>query len=138
MERVRRPRAGLVTPFPGGSGHRPAGTMTGLRGASLDWDRLTAANARQGRVPGSTAGAERRRLFANARAAAERRQMNALRFQRVPHPMMRIVPAYASAGVSLPSLALNEKEKAKSEGRKKKFVFRQRREELSMPQRPAV
>jgi hypothetical protein len=32
-ERVRCLRAGLVTPLPGGSGNRPAGTMTGLRAA---------------------------------------------------------------------------------------------------------
>jgi len=33
MERVRCPRAGLVTPLPGGSGNRPAGIRTGLRAA---------------------------------------------------------------------------------------------------------
>jgi hypothetical protein len=33
MERVRCPRAGFVTPHPGGPGHRSAGTRTGLRGA---------------------------------------------------------------------------------------------------------
>jgi hypothetical protein len=33
----------LVTSAPGRLGHHPAGTMTGVRGASLDWDR-------QGRV----------------------------------------------------------------------------------------
>ena len=46
MERVRFLRAGLVTPLPGGPGIGSAGIMTGLRGASLDWDsgrRLTPA-----------------------------------------------------------------------------------------------
>ena len=46
MGRVRFLRAGLVTPLPGGLGIGSAGIMTGLRGASLDWDsgrRVTAA-----------------------------------------------------------------------------------------------
>ena len=43
---ARGPRAELVTSFPGGSGHRPAGMMTGLRGASLDWDKRVRSNAR--------------------------------------------------------------------------------------------
>jgi len=32
-ERERFPRAGLVTPHPGGFGHRPSGITTGPRGA---------------------------------------------------------------------------------------------------------
>jgi len=35
MERVRFPRAGLVTPLPGGPGIVPAGMTTGARGAPL-------------------------------------------------------------------------------------------------------
>ena len=38
MGRVRFLRAGLVTPLSGGPGIGSAGIMTGLRGASLDWD----------------------------------------------------------------------------------------------------
>jgi hypothetical protein len=41
MGRVRCRR--LCNPLPGGAGHQPSGTTTGVRGASLDWDR-------QGRV----------------------------------------------------------------------------------------
>src|ERR1700689_1660630 len=44
--RVRCLRAGPYTPFSGGSGHQPAGTMTGVRGASLDWVVAGAGNAR--------------------------------------------------------------------------------------------
>src|SRR5271163_4668197 len=36
---VRCLRAGLVTPFPGGSGHRPAGINDRSARSSLDWDR---------------------------------------------------------------------------------------------------
>ena len=36
----------LVTVVLGRLGHHPAGTMTGARGASLDWDRFGAGNAR--------------------------------------------------------------------------------------------
>src|SRR5438105_4907159 len=36
MERARSPRAGFVTPLPGGFGHRPAGTMTYFVIAGLD------------------------------------------------------------------------------------------------------
>ncbi len=32
-------RGRICTPLPGGLGIMPAGTMTGVRGASLDWDR---------------------------------------------------------------------------------------------------
>jgi hypothetical protein len=39
MERVRFLRAGLVTPFLGGSGIVPSGTTTGARGAPLKRDR---------------------------------------------------------------------------------------------------
>jgi len=39
MERVRFLRAGLVTPFSGGSGIDPSGTTTGARGAPLKRDR---------------------------------------------------------------------------------------------------
>jgi hypothetical protein len=38
--RVRFPRAGFVTLLPGGLGIGSAGMMTGLRGASLDWDSV--------------------------------------------------------------------------------------------------
>jgi hypothetical protein len=44
MERVRFPRAGLVTQLPGGPGIASAGMMTGLRGAPLDWDSASAGN----------------------------------------------------------------------------------------------
>jgi hypothetical protein len=37
--RVRCPRMGPYTLFPGQFGHQPAGTRTGAGGASLDWDR---------------------------------------------------------------------------------------------------
>ena len=32
-------RGRLCNPLPGGAGHQPPSTMTGVRGASLDWDR---------------------------------------------------------------------------------------------------
>jgi hypothetical protein len=32
-------RGRLCNPLPGGAEHHPSGTMTGARGASLDWDR---------------------------------------------------------------------------------------------------
>jgi hypothetical protein len=38
-ERVRCPRMGLSTLFPGGLGIMSPGIMTGAGGASLDWDR---------------------------------------------------------------------------------------------------
>ena len=38
-ERVRCPRMGLSTLFPGSFGHQSPGIMTGAGGASLDWDR---------------------------------------------------------------------------------------------------
>jgi len=39
-ERVRFLRVGFVTPLPGGPGIASAGTTTGPRGASLDWDSV--------------------------------------------------------------------------------------------------
>jgi hypothetical protein len=38
-ERVRCPRMGLSTLFPGSFGHQSPGIMTGAGGASLGWDR---------------------------------------------------------------------------------------------------
>ena len=37
------PADGAIHPVPGQLGHQPAGIMTGVLGASLDWDRLGAA-----------------------------------------------------------------------------------------------
>jgi hypothetical protein len=78
VERVRCSRADLQsapgrlwTPS-GRHDDRPARS-------ALDWDRRKTGNTRQSRVPGSTAGAERWRSFAYARAAVERRQACALR-----------------------------------------------------------
>ena len=56
---------GLVTLAPGRFRHHPAGTMTGARGASLDWDRHGAGNARgaaQGLRPPVGAAVEDRTL----------------------------------------------------------------------------
>jgi len=95
---------GSSLPLPGGSGDiRPAGTMTGLRGNSLDWDRkervTPATKARdlsnhrdRALRPGPrkrVSGAELRRSLAAASAAVERRQASALASQRAPHPSMR-------------------------------------------------
>ena len=46
-ERVRFPRAGLVTPFSGGSGNTPGRHHDRSARSSLDWDRLDSGNARQ-------------------------------------------------------------------------------------------
>ncbi len=51
--RVRRLRAGLVTPRPGGSGAPPARHYDRAARCSLDWDRPKPGNARRSRVPGS-------------------------------------------------------------------------------------
>ena len=50
--------------------------MTGLRGASLDWDSGTAGNARRTQVAGNTAGLSQA-LIAVASAAVERREARA-------------------------------------------------------------
>jgi hypothetical protein len=54
-ERERSPRAERHTALPGGSGIGSAGTMTGPRGASLDWDSARRGNARRAQVAGNTA-----------------------------------------------------------------------------------
>ena len=51
--RVRRLRAGLVTPRPGGSGAPPARHYDRAARCSLDWDRPKPGNARRSHVPGS-------------------------------------------------------------------------------------
>ncbi len=105
---------GSSPPLPGGSGElRPAGTMTGLRGNPLDWDRkerVTPAvtheragfpdhalqSVRSFEPSGPCArpsprkrvsGAELWRSLAAASAVVERRQASALRFQRAPRPL---------------------------------------------------
>jgi hypothetical protein len=78
VERVRRPRAGFVTPHPGGPGHRWSGKTTGLRGA-----RWTGTGNR--RVTPAIAGSQETRPGAEpmlvatgvASAAAERREASA-------------------------------------------------------------
>ena len=78
LERVRRPRAGFVTPHPGGPGHRWSGKTTGLRGA-----RWTGTGNR--RVTPARAGSQETRPGAEpmlvatgvASAAAERREASA-------------------------------------------------------------
>jgi hypothetical protein len=78
VERVRFPRADLHS-APGRL-RTPSGRHDDRPARSaLDWDRWKTGNARQSRVLGSTAGAERWRSFAYARAAVERRQACALR-----------------------------------------------------------
>jgi hypothetical protein len=128
MERVRFPRArARHLRSRAASGQRPAGTMTGLRGASLDWDRKervapveqravfrTIGIARPDHVPGSASGAELRRWLAAASAAVEHRQA-ARPAGRAPRPLpcprrkrrgtqvgVRRLE-YASAGVPPPS-----------------------------------
>ena len=64
---------GSSPPLPGGFGNTPGRHYDRSAIGSLDWDRRRRSNGRRNRVPGSASGAERRRWFAAARAAVERR-----------------------------------------------------------------
>ena len=68
--RVRRLRAGLVTPRPGGSGTPPARHYDRAARCSLDWDRPKPGNARRSHVPGSAG------LELSARPCAAQRAAN--------------------------------------------------------------
>jgi hypothetical protein len=82
---VRFPRARFVTTLPGGSGIALAGTMTGPRGASLDWDsarRVTpAARKSQETRPGLSHGIDLRGKRRGGAPRGERPPMRPL-----PHP----------------------------------------------------
>src|ERR1700735_5530032 len=90
MERVRFLRAGLVTPLPGGSGIGSAGTMTGPRGASLDWDSawrvMPALRKSQETRPGLSHGID---LRGKRRGGAPRGERAMLAQGALPHPLMR-------------------------------------------------
>ena len=82
VEQVRCPRADLQF-APGRLGYQPPGTMTGMGGASLDWDtrrRVTPVQtASQEAWPEADLGDE---ILSEMRAAVERRQACALRRAR--------------------------------------------------------
>src|SRR5262245_52334013 len=83
-ERKRRPGVWLAPRLPEAPGHRPAGTTTGLRGASLDEEARVAGNARVlwlSRKRGQ--GAQKRRSGAPA-GAAQPRQVRATRTTEAP------------------------------------------------------
>ena len=76
--RVRSPRAGLISRLPGGPGIKPAGTMTGVRGAPLEVGAepavISAAVAKTHEAwPGSHQGT----THPLGRTAVERRQASA-------------------------------------------------------------
>src|SRR6202023_1840520 len=101
-ERGRCPRAGLQS-APGRLGYQPPGTMTGMGGASLDWDRrrrvTPVQTASQEAWPEADLGDE---ILPEMRAVVERRQACAL--QKSARRAARCGgcdPAFA--GVPLPS-----------------------------------
>jgi hypothetical protein len=120
--RVRFPRAGRHIPLPGGFGKTPgrhddrsATLIAGLGQAETDNARSclrmifsetsTFPDHASAASQEARSGAELRRWFAAASAAAERRQTSALRFQRALHPPMQPLD-YAFAGVPRPSIFL--------------------------------
>jgi hypothetical protein len=101
-ERGRCPRAGLQ-PAPGRLGYQPSGIMTGVGGASLDWDRrrrvTPVQTTSQEAWPEADLGDE---ILSEMRAVVERRQACAL--QKGARRIARCggcCPAFA--GVPLPS-----------------------------------
>jgi hypothetical protein len=77
------PAGGTIRPAPGRLGHHPAGTMTGVRRDSLDWDRLTGVTPAPAKSQEAWPETEPLGLTDPlARAAVERRQASASRWTR--------------------------------------------------------
>jgi hypothetical protein len=108
---MRRPRAWLATRFSGAPGHRPTGTRTGLRGASLDEGVRGVGNATYSIFPGSAAPTPKTPQWSARRAHA--------------HPIARVRAApqqrgeeFVSAASALHSPRLGERKKGRRAARR--------------------